>query len=206
MERYFVVAKENQKYNLLIPFLLCILLLVVSPLFLGIENLTEMETAKVLEFYVVFLSVILLPTVFLPEQDKDIRDLLSSKYMPMAKLYSIRIIQAFLGLMLLLGIYMCILKAGNCEFTYGKLYVGELATMAFLGGMGVFFYALTDQVIVGYMIPLLYYMVNITVSINRIGVFYLFSMTIDKYAWKWALGIGGIVFLVAGIAIRSRRK
>lgn len=206
MERYFVVAKENQKYNLLIPFLLCILLLVVSPLFLGIENLTEMETAKVLEFYVVFLSVILLPTVFLPEQDKDIRDLLSSKYMPMAKLYSIRIIQAFLGLMLLLGIYMCILKAGNCEFTYGKLYVGELATMAFLGGMGVFFYALTDQVIVGYMIPLLYYMVNITVSINRIGVFYLFSMTIEKYAWKWALGIGGIVFLVAGIAIRSRRK
>ena len=206
MERYFVVAKENQKYNLLIPFLLCILLLVVSPLFLGIENLTEMETAKVLEVYVVFLSVILLPTVFLPEQDKDIRDLLSSKYMPMAKLYSIRIIQAFLGLMLLLGIYMCILKAGNCEFTYGKLYVGELATMAFLGGMGVFFYALTDQVIVGYMIPLLYYMVNITVSINRIGVFYLFSMTIDKYAWKWALGIGGIVFLVAGIAIRSRRK
>ncbi len=206
MERYFVVAKENQKHNLMIPFLLCILLLVVSPLFLGIENLTEMETAKVLEFYLVFLSVILLPTVFLPEQDKDIRDLLSSKYMPMAKLYSIRIIQVFVDLMLLLGIYMCILKAENCEFAFGKLYVGELATMIFLGGMGVFFYALTNQVIVGYMIPFLYYMVNTTVSINQIGVFYLFSMTIDKYEWKWALGIAGIVFLVAGIVIRSRRK
>lgn len=64
MERYFMVAKENQKHNLLMPFLLCILLLMVSPLFLGIENLTEIETAKVLEYYVVFISVILLPAVF----------------------------------------------------------------------------------------------------------------------------------------------
>lgn len=206
MEKYVVVAKENQKHNLLIPFLLCILLLIVSPLFLGIENLTEPETAKVLEYYVVFISIILLPAVFLPEQDKDIRDLLSSKYMPVAKLYGIRIIQAIIYLMLLLGIYMCILKVGNCEFAFGKLYMGELATMVFLGGMGVFFYALTDQVVVGYMIPLLYYMLNITIPVNKIGTFYLFSMSIDKYEWKWTLGIAGIVLLAAGIAIRSKRK
>lgn len=206
MERYFVLAKENQKHNLSMPIFLCILLLVVSPLFLGIENLSEIETAKVLEFYVVFISVIILPTVFLPEQDRDIRDLLLSKYMSMAKVYSIRIMQAFISLMLLLGIYMCILKAGNCEFLFGKLYMGELATMLFLGGMGVFFYALSDQVIVGYMVPLLYYIVNLMISIKRIGVFYLFSMTINKYEWKWFLGVVGIGFLVAGIFIRSNRK
>lgn len=206
MERYVVVARENQKHNLWIPFLICILLLIVSPLFLGIENLTEPETAKVLEYYAVFISIILLPAVFLPEQDKDIRDLLSSKYMPVAKLYGIRMTQAIIYLMLLLGIYMCVLKAGNCEFAFLKLYMGELATMVFLGGMGVFFYALTDQVVVGYMIPLLYYMLNITISPNKIKAFYLFSMSIGKYEWKWILGIAGLVLLTAGIAIRSKRK
>lgn len=206
MERYVVVARENQKHNLWIPFLICILLLIVSPLFLGIENLTEPETAKVLEYYAVFISIILLPAVFLPEQDKDIRDLLSSKYMPVAKLYGIRMTQAIIYLMLLLGIYMCVLKAGNCEFAFLKLYMGELATMVFLGGMGIFFYALTDQVVVGYMIPLLYYMLNITIPINRIGTFYLFSMSIGKYEWKWTLGIAGVLLLAAGIAIRSERK
>lgn len=206
MERYVVVARENQKHNLWIPFLICILLLIVSPLFLGIENLTEPETAKVLEYYAVFISIILLPAVFLPEQDKDIRDLLSSKYMPMAKLYGIRMTQAIIYLMLLLGIYMCVLKAGNCEFAFLKLYIGELATMVFLGGMGIFFYALTDQVVVGYMIPLLYYMLNITISPNKIKAFYLFSMSIGKYEWKWTLGIAGVVLLAAGIAIRSKRK
>ena len=206
MERYVVVARENQKHNLWIPFLICILLLIVSPLFLGIENLTEPETAKVLEYYAVFISIILLPAVFLPEQDKDIRDLLSSKYMPVAKLYGIRMTQAIIYLMLLLGIYMCVLKAGNCEFAFLKLYMGELATMVFLGGMGIFFYALTDQVVVGYMIPLLYYMLNITISPNKIKAFYLFSMSIGKYEWKWTLGIAGVVLLAAGIAIRSKRK
>ena len=206
MERYVVVARENQKHNLWIPFLICILLLIVSPLFLGIENLTEPETAKVLEYYAVFISIILLPAVFLPEQDKDIRDLLSSKYMPVAKLYGIRMTQAIIYLMLLLGIYMCVLKAGNCEFAFLKLYMGELATMVFLGGMGIFFYALTDQVVVGYMIPLLYYMLNITISPNKIKAFYLFSMSIGKYEWKWTLGMAGVVLLAAGIAIRSKRK
>ena len=206
MERYVVVARENQKHNLWIPFLICILLLIVSPLFLGIENLTEPETAKVLEYYAVFISIILLPAVFLPEQDKDIRDLLSSKYMPVAKLYGIRMTQAIIYLMLLLGIYMCILKAGNCEFAFLKLYMGELATMVFLGGMGIFFYALTDQVVVGYMIPLLYYMLNITISPNKIKELYLFSMSIGKYEWKWTLGMAGVVLLAAGIAIRSKRK
>lgn len=206
MERYVVVARENQKHNLWIPFLICILLLIVSPLFLGIENLTEPETAKVLEYYAVFISIILLPAVFLPEQDKDIRDLLSSKYMPVAKLYGIRMTQAIIYLMLLLGIYMCVLKAGNCEFAFLKLYMGELATMVFLGGMGIFFYALTDQVVVGYMIPLLYYMLNITISPNKIKGLYLFSMSIGKYEWKWTLGMVGVVLLAAGIAIRSKRK
>ena len=206
MERYVVVARENQKHNLWIPFLICILLLIVSPLFLGIENLTEPETAKVLEYYAVFISIILLPAVFLPEQDKDIRDLLSSKYMPVAKLYGIRMTQAIIYLMLLLGVYMCILKAGNCEFAFLKLYMGELATMVFLGGMGIFFYALTDQVVVGYMIPLLYYMLNITISPNKIKGLYLFSMSIGKYEWKWTLGIAGVLLLAAGIAIRSERK
>ena len=206
MERYVVVARENQKHNLWIPFLICILLLIVSPLFLGIENLTEPETAKVLEYYAVFISIILLPAVFLPEQDKDIRDLLSSKYMPVAKLYGIRMTQAIIYLMLLLGVYMCVLKAGNCEFAFLKLYMGELATMVFLGGMGIFFYALTDQVVVGYMIPLLYYMLNITISPNKIKGLYLFSMSIGKYEWKWTLGMAGVVLLAAGIAIRSKRK
>ncbi len=206
MERYVVVARENQRHNLGIPFLICILLLVVSPLFLGIENLTEPETAKVLEYYVVFTGIILLPAVFLPEQDKDIRDLLSSKYMPVAKLYGIRMVQMLIYLMLLLAVYMCILKAGDCTFAFGKLYLGELATMVFLGGMGVFFYALTDQVVVGYMIPLLYYMLNITISPNKIKAFYLFSMSIGKYEWKWILGIAGLVLLTAGIGIRSRRQ
>ena len=206
MERYVVVARENQKHNLWIPFLICILLLLASPLFLGIENLTEPEAAKVLEYYAVFISIILLPAVFLPEQDKDIRDLLSSKYMPVAKLYGIRMTQAIIYLMLLLGIYMCVLKAGNCEFAFLKLYMGERATMVFLGGMGIFFYALTDQVVVGYMIPLLYYMLNITISPNKIKGLYLFSMSIGKYEWKWTLGIAGVVLLAAGIAIRSKRK
>ena len=98
MERYTAVAKENWKHNMPIPLLVCTLLLLGSPFVVGIENLTEPEVAKVTEYYLVFLGIILLPPVFLAEQNRDIRELVTSKYTPVAAVYSVRIVQAILSL------------------------------------------------------------------------------------------------------------
>ena len=132
MERYIAIARENRKHNMIIPLLVCLVLFLGSPLVVGIENLTEFETAKVLEHYLVFWGVILLPPVFLAEQNLDIRDLIASKYTSMAEIYMVRIFQAVFVLMILSAVYLWIMKLGHCTFSYGKLYGGTLAGMVFL--------------------------------------------------------------------------
>lgn len=205
MEKYAAIAKENLKYNMPIPLVVCSTILILSPLVLGIKNLTQPEAVKVLEFYFVLLGIILFPPVFLAEQNKNIRDLIASRSTAMAVIYVIRIVQALVCVMVLLAGYMAVMQAGNCEFEFLKCYFGTLAGVVFLGGMGILIYGLTDQVIAGYMIPILYYMLCIGAGKEKLGVFYLFSMSIGKGQWKWWLAAAGMVMTAAGTLLRCRR-
>ena len=133
MEKYAAIGKENLKHNLPVHFWLCTALLLLSPFFIGLENLNQQESAKVLEYYPVFLGVILITPVFLPEQDQNIRDLTDSKYTGAWMVYGIRVLEALGALMVLLALYMAVMKMGNCQFAFGKNYLGALGGMLFLG-------------------------------------------------------------------------
>lgn len=206
MERYAKIAKENVKLSFLLPFSVCAGLLALSPLFVGLKNLTEQDSAKVLEYYVIFLGIILITPIFLPEQSKAVRDLAASKYTPMAGIYTLRLFLALLGILLLTGFYMLVMKTGGCEFPFFRQYGGAVSGMLFLGGMGVLSYGLSNQVVIGYMIPVLYYILNIPAGYEKLGSFYLFSMTAGRYQGKACLAAGGIFMLAAGIFLRVRRE
>ena len=157
MANYLEIAKENLRHNLFVHAGISLLLLCLSPLVLGVENLALADTAKVLEMYTALLGIILITPVFLPEQNKDIRDLIRSKYTKTASIYTIRIIESVLVLILFLGIYMWFLHTNGCQMEGMKYFAGTFAEMLFLGGLGVFAYSLTDNLIAGYMIPMFYY-------------------------------------------------
>ena len=65
MERYLQIGKVNLTHNVLWHLLACALLLCASPLVLGISNLGERDTAKVLEMFVALIGIIMIPSVFL---------------------------------------------------------------------------------------------------------------------------------------------
>ena len=80
MERYATIIKEQLKHNMIWQTAISLLILLLSPLVLGIENLDAGQTAKVLEMYVAVIGIILFIPIFQPEQDRDLRDLIQSKY------------------------------------------------------------------------------------------------------------------------------
>lgn len=205
MERFAALVKENLRFHLPIPFVLSLGLVVLSPLFVGIRNLSPQETAKVLEYVLVFLGILLFPPVFLPEQNPEVRDLLRARYTSLGTLYGIRVILALLSALALTGVYLAVLKEGNCSFELWKSYGGTISGIVFLGGIGIFAYGLTSQVVIGYMIPLLYYVLCMGAGPKKMGVFYLFAMTQGEFSWKiWQAG-AGVLLLGAGILLQMRK-
>ncbi len=80
------------------------------------------------------------------------------------------------------------MKKGNCQFEFFQIVWRHTGYHAFLGGMGIIVYALTDQVVIGYMIPILYYILCISAGSGKLGVFYLFSMSQGEFGGKSSSG------------------
>lgn len=205
MAKYLEILKENTKHNIPVHTAIAVILLCFSPLVLGVSNLPYEDTAKVLERYVALLGIILLTPVFLPEQNPDLRDLIRSKYTKITAVYSIRVLEAAVLLAFLLGVYIAVLHYNGCEIHAFRYFGGTLGEMLFMGGLGIFSFALTDNLIAGYMVPVFYYIVAFGSGAKYLKIFYPFSMGIGSYDEKIWLFAGGLVLIAAGIFIRGRK-
>lgn len=206
MVRYLHIIKSNLKLSLLPNLLLSLLLLVLSPLVMGVENLDAVRTATVLEMFVALLGIILITPVLLPEQNKDVRDLVESKYTSMTAVLLIRISVAVVVLSILIAGYVLFLNRNNCSFPESAFWLGTLAEALFLGGIGFCTYSITDQIAVAYMLPMVYYILSISPGKKLLQDFYLFSMRSGSYREKTVLAVAGLILIVIGVSYPLIRK
>lgn len=206
MERYWQIEKMNLKYHVPLHLLVCILMLGISPLLMGVANLTAENTAKVLERYTALIGIVMITPVFLPEQDKDLRELVYAKYMNGASVYLVRLLGNTLILAVFLGGYLFMLRQNNCSFPILKYYLGTGAEILFLGSIGLFFYGLSDNLIAGYMAAVVYYITAIGSGSKYLKMLYPFSMSDGRYAEKFCLFAAAVLLTAAGIFLRCRRK
>lgn len=205
MEKYCGLVKEQIRHNIVWQTGLSVLLLAGSPLILGIRNLDLVQSAKVLEMYVATIGIILFVPVFQPEQNKDLRDLIASKYTDIRCIYGVRVGISVLVSGILLFIYMGVMRHGNCEMELGKFFFGTMAEMLAFGGIGILAYAWSDNLIVGYMVPIVYYVIAYGGGAKYLKKLYPFAMTTD-YSTKYVLLAAGIFCILCGIFIRGKRQ
>lgn len=184
------------------PLLLTLLLVIFSGGFVSFKGLGDLQAATVMEMYVSFAGILLLTPLFMPEQDKDIRDLKRSKATPMWKLYLLRILSAILVCLFVILLFTGFMKRGGSDFETGILFRGACCELLFLGSIGFFVSAVTNQVVIGYMAAVVYYATNISGE-KYFGRLALFQMMRGDYgAWIYWL-LGAAVLLTAGVFLRK---
>ncbi|MDE5780861.1 MAG: hypothetical protein K2I03_05205 [Lachnospiraceae bacterium] len=203
MEKSLKILSVNLKHNLLPYTAVCILMVILSPLFMGTRNLLQNQTAKVIEVYLSLFGIIMMIPVFSPDMNKDIRDLTYSKKTPVFLLHIIRTLQSVLIFAVLGIIFLFYLKAGNCSFDFGKIFYTLMANSIFLGGMGMLVFSVTDQVVFAYMIPLIYYEANFGAGKDKLGKFYLFTMQTGSINEKHYLIVMGLFMVILSIFARQ---
>ncbi|MCM1179819.1 MAG: hypothetical protein NC347_06165 [Clostridium sp.] len=211
LEQSVSILTVNWKHNLRTHMIVAVLFCVVSPLFMGVENLDEVRVAIILERYLCFLGVILMVPLFLPDTNKNIRDLIASKKVPLAGIRCFRLFEAVVFIMILLLAYLLFLKQGNCQFRFGACFFAAFSTCLFLGSLGILFYSVIDNIALAYMIPLFYYMVSTGAGVKYLDKFWLFGFSVAAAEGKNAVDksyllAAGIILSVAAICIRERRR
>lgn len=205
LEQYLEIAKVNGKHNLFPHIVISVLLCVIAPLLMGVENLDEPQVAKIIEMYLGFLGMILLIPLFLPDTNKDIRDLIASKKVPITVVRLIRLLEAFAVLSVLLAVFLAMLKYNDCTFHFGKCFYAAVANCIGMGGVGLLFYSLVDNIAFAYMMPFLYYVISLS---NRkfLGKLWLMGFSGGSIDEKKYILIAGICMMVAALLVREKSR
>lgn len=202
MEICLQIEKVYFKHHFFLPVFIVSGLCLLSPLLMGVENLDPYQTAKVMEMFFSLMGLILCVPVFLPDFDLSIRELLESKKVPMLMLHILRLLQSLLVLTVILLVFLSFLRQKNCSFPFWEYFLGTMADCLFLGGMGLVVYSISDYVTMAYMIPFLYYIMNIGGG-KYLGKFYLFSMMTGSFEETWYLLAVALVFLTVAVGYRT---
>ncbi len=204
MERYLKAGSSFlcRQYapHVLVMFLFCCM----SGFFVSLRNLDALQAAKVMEMYFAFTGILLFTPLFMPEQDMDIFLLKRSKAMPLWRLYLIRLLEAVTLLTLVITVFILLMKQGGCVFSARNLWLGAFAEILFLGSIGYFVSAVTNQVVLGYMVSIIYFISNIGAS-KHLGIFGLFQMMRGEYGFAPVMLLAAAILAVVGIVIREKR-
>lgn len=187
--------------HLLVTFIFCMF----SGQFVSFQNLSAVQSAKVLEMYVGFVGVLLLIPLFMGEQDKEIWQLEQSKKTPMWQIYLIRLLLAVVSIITIVTVFLCILDTSNSEVYFKDMWCGGISEILFLGSIGFFASAITNQVVLGYMAAVMYYAVNIGGK-NIFGKLALFQMSKEKYGFVGCMMLAALFLIVTGMVIRELKN
>lgn len=170
---------------------------------MSFRNLDLMQSAKVLEMYAGFTGILLFTPLFLPEQDRELWQLERSKKTSMLCVYMVRLLPALVSLVLIVSFFLQRMKAGGSQLEMPSMWAGAFTELLFLGGIGFFFSGITNQVVLGYMVAVVYYAANIGAG-KYFGKLALFQMMKGQYDFiPWML-CTSLVLYAGTVLLRER--
>lgn len=196
------ILNVNIRHNFVLPFLAALGVLAAAIIVFGVTGLTEQEAALPLELLVSWVGPVLLTPIFLPEQNREIRDVVRSKRTDYLVICMIRAGYSAAALILCVSLYMGLLKINECHVS-GRLLFGAVASALFLGAVGLLAAGISDNAAVGYMAAMMYYLINYGMR-ESLGVFYLFGMRSGEYEGKGWLAAGAICLMIVALGIRRK--
>lgn len=205
MERYLNLTASFIKRQYYPHLLIAAIVVLFSGGFLSFRNLDASQAAKVMEMYVALIGIVLFTPLFMPEQDVEIWALEKSKKTPMWVQYFLRFLTALAVFLLVVALFLFFMIRGGSVFEINLLFRGAFCEILFLGSIGFFASALTNQAVLGYMLAVIYFAVNIGGG-KTFGKFALFMMMKGEYGtWPYWL-LGSAALFIGGVVIREKCK
>ncbi|MDE5933181.1 MAG: hypothetical protein K2H40_11990, partial [Lachnospiraceae bacterium] len=199
------IIRTNLRHHFLLPFLSAIAILFVTALVFPITALKGADVGRPIEFFLPFAGAALLTPVFLPEQDRSIRDVIASKKTNTSVIYALRLLYSAFALAALVLLFIALLYRNECEVHWFHLY-GGIASAFFMGSIGFMVSGLSGNTIMGYMTTVIYHLVCYGLK-KQLGVFWLFRMSAGIETGKGWLFVGGAAMIVvAFIVLEIRRR
>lgn len=201
-QKYSYIAKSNLKRNVLPHLLIALLFAALAPVLFGITYLDATAAAIRLERFIALIGIVLLVPVFAAEQDKNIRDLIATKPVSQTGILLVRVVTSALLMLGIIAGFAWTMALNGSMFPFARYVFGTFCGALFLGALGLFASGISSVSVIGYMIPLFYYVLNMGGG-KYVGKLYLFSMSRGSFDEKYALCGAAVILIAATCRIRK---
>jgi hypothetical protein len=183
------------------------MLALLAPVLFGTVALDARAVAIPLEMVIAPSGIVLFPSVFRPEERKEIREVVEAKATNPLVVHIIRLALAIIAMLFLILGFLLFLRWNGCHFPFYPYLWGTAAGGLLLGSLAMLAGGLGGNEAVGYMLPMSFYMANLLSKPEQLGPMYLFSMSQGSYTEKYVLALAGgmLIFLALAVASIVRR-
>ncbi|MDE6516351.1 MAG: hypothetical protein K2L18_00665 [Acetatifactor sp.] len=204
VEIYGNILKVNLRRQYPWPALAAVVLLVLTKLMFNLNALEGAAVAQPLEMLMIWIGPALLATVFLPEQNPEIREVVRARRTSYLQVCLLRILYASLTIIVLTLVFTGIMKADESQIMPYHIW-GSICSALLFGAVGLAAAGISGNVAGGFMMCMLYYLASYGMG-RRLGIFSLFSMSRGQMSGKgWQL-LTAVVLVAAALAVMRRRR
>lgn len=198
------ILKTNLRRQFPLPALAALALMALTGLMFNINSLEGDAVARPLETLLIWIGPALLATVFLPEQNPEIRDVVRARQTSYLQVCLLRILYSVLTVVLLILVFTGIMRAGESRVLPYHIW-GSICSALLLGALGLAISGVTGNAAGGFMACMLYYLASYGIG-RKLGAFSLFSMSKGAVQGKgWQL-LAAVLLVAAALYIMKRRR
>ena len=194
------VVSSDVRHNFLLYDLAAAAVLLLTPVLFGLAELNSRMAALPLEIMPPLMGMILMTPLFSPEQNEGILETVRAKKMSRHIVTLLRLICALVLLAGFIGILGGYMRLNDCEVT-AKMCAGAFAGAAALGALGFFAAGVSDNIVIGYMVSMMYYITSLFLK-KELGKFCLLSMSCGIKGSKPLLAVTAAVLIAAAMIFR----
>lgn len=204
-ENLWGILRINLRRQFPLPALAALALMALTMFMFNIYSLEGDAVARPLEMLLIWIGPALLATVFLPEQNPEIRDVVRARRTGYLWVCLFRILYSVLAVRLLILCFTGIMKAGESQVLPYHIW-GCICSALLLGALGLAVSGVTGNAAGGLMACMLYYLASYGMG-RRLGAFSLFSMSKGAMQGKgWQLLLAAALVAGALLVMRRRRQ
>ena len=201
---FWGILKTNLRRQFPLPALAALALMALTGLMFNINSLEGDAVARPLETLLIWIGPALLATVFLPEQNPEIRDVVRARQTSYLQVWLLRILYSVLTVVLLILVFTGIMRAGESRVLPYHIW-GSICSALLLGALGLTISGVTGNAAGGFMACMLYYLASYGIG-RKLGAFSLFSMSKGAVQGKgWQL-LAAVLLVAAALYIMKRRR
>lgn len=162
------------------------LLLVIFSAF-NLKYLPYGEVANIGEHFFAFWGIILLTYVIAVEQNYNISESIYLQKISFWKIYLLRLLINTVIIFGLIFVVLMVAKFQQCDFVFLEMLIGTWMTAMYLGIIGVTVNTISGQHILGYLVAITYYFIELYYEGKILEKLYIFSLTQNSFDQKYIL-------------------